>query len=566
MTTHSHSIAVLLFTALAIAACPARTPAPRTAPVAAQHSRYQSQVDAVAGKLVGDGWIPGLSVGLIHGGRVEVYNHGRVEAGKGAAPTRSTLYEIGSITKAFTSILLAEMVRRGQVKLQDPISTLCPRGVKVPSRNGKQITLAHLATHSSGLPRMPDNFSPADPTRPYADYTTKLMYAFLSKHQLRRDPGARYEYSNFGAGLLGQLLARRAGKSYEALLRELVLGPLGMNDTAIQLPPRLQRRFARGHRGDTPVPPWDIPALAGAGGLRSSVDDMLAFMRANLGQQPSPLLEAMRVTHQRRGPASKGMSMGLGWHITAGGVVWHNGGTGGFHSFAAFDPRQKTAVVVLGNSNSPIVDVLGRRLMGMLGGKKLALELPRQVQLAPAVLDRYVGSYELAPGVYFTVTRKGAGLLVKLTGQPAIPVYAESETRFNYRVVKAAISFAEIADGKAGALVLHQGGKDQTARRVASIPKRKLPAVVKLGAAVLDVHVGRYQLAPGVLVSISRRGEQLLAQVTGQPALPIFPESKTRFFYKVVPAVIVFHQDAAGKTVKLVLHQSGREMPASRVE
>ena len=160
------------------------------------------------------------------------------------------MFEIGSITKVFTAAILADMVARGQVRLDDPVAQLLPATVKVPSRNGRRITLLDLATQSSGLPRLPTNFAPKDSANPYADYGDQQLYDFLSGYELPRDPGATYEYSNLGMGLLGHALARKAGMSYEQLVSRRVLAPLGMKETAITLSPALRPRLVPGH-GDT---------------------------------------------------------------------------------------------------------------------------------------------------------------------------------------------------------------------------------------------------------------------------------------------------------------------------
>lgn len=564
---HTTRCLALATAALVLSSCTSQMAAQKRKPTTAvDRGKYSTQINDLARKLVADEWTVGLVVGLLHGGQTEVYTYGQVEAGKKPAPTRDTLFEIGSVTKTFTAILLAEMARRGQVKLDEPVQALLPQGVKVPARGGKQITLAHLSTHHSGLPRLPGNFKPVDPKNPYADYTVDKMFAFLSSHELRRDPGEKYQYSNLGVGLLGQALAARGKKSYEELLREVVLAPLGMKDTSIRLSPAQQKRFARGHADGTVVPAWDIPALTGAGGLRSSVDDMLTFLRANLGLNETSLARAMAATHQKRAEVRKGMSIALGWHIGVDGVTWHNGGTGGFHCFVAFHKGSGTGVVVLGNSSTGVVDALGGALVQMLRGKPYEVKLPPSIKVGTDVLDRYVGLYEMAPGIYFTISRKGAKLRAQLTGQPAFRIYPQTPTRFIYRVVKAAISFKEVKDGKASSLVLHQGGKEQPAKRVAKKTTRKLPVQVKVATEVLDRYVGSYLLAPEVTVTVTRKGDGLLAQVTGQPALPIFPRSPTRFFYRVVPAEIGFMVDSGGKTQSLVLFQGGREMPAKKVK
>ena len=185
-----------------------------------------------------------------------------------------TLYEIGSITKVFTSLLRADMVERGEVALDDPVAKYLPVGVRMPERNGKQITLLDLSTHRSGLPRMPSNFNPKDPTRPYVDYPVERLYEFLTSHELRRDVDAEWEYSNLGAGLLSLALARRAGTDFETALRDRVFRPLGMNSTVIALTPALESRMTTPHSSVfrlSPTPLWDFtPAFVGAGSLRSS--------------------------------------------------------------------------------------------------------------------------------------------------------------------------------------------------------------------------------------------------------------------------------------------------------
>ena len=264
------------------------------------------------------------------------------------------LVEIGSITKAFTGALLAEMASRGDLALDDPVEALLPGGVTVPSDGERRITLEDLATHTSGLPRIPSNMRPASFLNPYVDYSVEQLYEFLGSHELRRGVGEAYEYSNLGFGLLGHALALRAGASYEDLLRERILGPLGMDDTGITLSDDGRARLAPGHnaRGDT-VPNWDLPTLAGAGALRSTAADMLRFLAAHLRGDDGIGARIVTATQARRAAGSANMDIGLGWHILRRPdrtLVWHNGGTGGYRTFAGFDAGRGIAVVVLTNS------------------------------------------------------------------------------------------------------------------------------------------------------------------------------------------------------------------------
>jgi CubicO group peptidase (beta-lactamase class C family) len=267
----------------------------------------------------------------------------------------NTLFEIGSITKTFTGSLLADMVARGEVKLDDPISRYLPRSVRVPSRNGKQITLLDLATQRSGLPRLPTNMHPSDSGNPYSDYTVNQLYEFLSGYVLTRDIGEKYEYSNVGVGLLGHVLSLRAGKPYEQLLRERILEPLGMHDTMIELTAAAKPRMAQGFDANgTPVKLWDMPALPGMGAFRSTANDMLKFLAANLDSASEPLGKTLAAARRARRDADRpGNSLGLAWHIvTVFGttLTWHNGGTGGFRTFIGMDEARHRGVIVLANS------------------------------------------------------------------------------------------------------------------------------------------------------------------------------------------------------------------------
>ncbi len=413
----------------------------------------------------------GIVVGVVGPEGRRVVGHGRLSADDPATPDGDAVYEIGSITKAFTAVLLADLVEEGAVELETPVQRLLGENVTVPTRNGAEITLEHLSSHSSGLPRLPDNMTPANAANPYADYTVAQLYEFLSSHELQRDIGAEVEYSNLGTGLLGHALAQRQETDYETLVFRRLLDPLGMSDTSVTLSPSQQERLAIGHSVQLrPVANWDLPTLAGAGALRSTVNDMLAFVEANLGLRESPLHVAMATTHApRRDFPGPNMQIGLGWVIRGGHgreLHWHNGGTGGYRSFLGFDLESKTGVVVLSNSTDS-VDDLGFHLLDSRYPLAIPPAMRTAVEVDPAVFDDYVGRYQLMENVVFTVTREGDGLFVHITGQPRFQVFPESEARYFYRVVDAQITFGRGEDGSVDHLVLHQGGRDQRAERLA---------------------------------------------------------------------------------------------------
>jgi len=414
----------------------------------------------------------GLVVGVVDAAGRRVVSHGVRAKGDARALDGDTVFEIGSITKVFTALLLSDMVARGEAALDEPVAALLPPEVRVPERGGKAITLIDLATHTSALPGLPTNFAPKDALNPYADYTVDQLHTFLGEYALIRDIGSRYEYSNLGAGLLGHALSRRAGQSYEALVATRITRPLGLKDTVITLSPAQRTRMAQGHDASgQPTPNWDLPTLAGAGALRSTANDMLTFLAAEMGLTATPLRSAMDAQLVPRRPAGGPMAIALGWHvIKAGGreVVWHNGGTGGYRSFIGFDPKTRVGVVVLANlANEVGGDDIGSHL---LAGRPLAkLGPPPPVRVAVTLpseqLAGLVGRYTFGPMGAMTITQEGGHLFAQLTGQPVAEVFAESPTRFFWRIVDAQLTFVIGPDGRASDLILHQAGRDQRAKR-----------------------------------------------------------------------------------------------------
>ena len=385
----------------------------------------------------------------------------------------NTVFEIGSITKVFTSTLLSDMVERGEVRLDDPVSKFLPKHVRVPASKGRQITLADLATQSSGLPRLPTNLRPASIANPYAGYSAENLYEFLSSYTLTRDIGSQYEYSNLGVGLLGHALSLRAGKSYEALLKERVLLPLGMTETGIRLTPAMESRMAQGFNaaGDS-MSRWDFLVIEGAGALRSTTSDMLKFLAASLDSTSSPLGAVMARTRRSWRPADRpGNSIGLGWHVVdlfGTTLRWHNGGTGGYRAFIGIDAARKRGVVLLSNSTVSPDDIAFHLLE-----PKVPLDLPAapppprtEIALTAAQLEPLVGVYELAPAFRLTITREDNALFGQATGQGKVRLHAEAPLKFFLKGINAQVTFVAGSDGRVRELILHQGGANIPGRRV----------------------------------------------------------------------------------------------------
>jgi serine-type D-Ala-D-Ala carboxypeptidase/endopeptidase len=410
----------------------------------------------------------GLVAGRIDGGRRIVATYGRSGAANNRPLDVDTVFEIGSITKVFTALLLAEMVGRGEVALDDPAAKFLPERVRMPEYQGVPITLLDLATYTSGLPRMPDNFAPKDPANPYADYTTDRLYDFLSNHKLGFTPGKHYEYANLGFGLLGHVLSLRAGKSYEELVTSRICAPLGMDDTRIMLPTAMRERLAQGHNTAlAPVANWDLDALAGAGALRSTLDDLFKFVEAYQHRRDTPLAAAMKMTLSLRRPRESQRDVAMGWFTSVrfdDEVVWKDGGTGGYATFIGYSTRTGKASILLSNANDYGANT--SLALNMINPAYPPPKIRREVPVDPALLAAYVGRYQIVPTFVLTVRADGSHLFVQATGQAEYEVFAESETDFFYRVVDAQLSFARPEDGAAPMLTLHQNGKDMRGQRV----------------------------------------------------------------------------------------------------
>ena len=415
----------------------------------------------------------GIVAGIVDANGRRIVSYGSLAKNDNRQLDGDTVFEIGSMTKVFTSLVLMDMVRHGEVALTDPISKYLPKTVKVPERNGRKITLADLSTQSSGLPRLPTNMAPKDENNPYADYTVQQMYDFLSGYKLTRDIGSQYEYSNLGVGLLGHVLSLRAGMNYEALVRTRVCDPLGLKDTRITLTPEMKARLAVGHSsGLDPVQNWDLPTLAGAGALRSTANDMLTFLAANLGFVKTPLAPDMADEVSVRRSAGSHMEIAYAWHIQTedgSSIIWHNGGTGGYRTYMGYDPKARVGVVVLANISTPAgEDDIGRHLLNA-SYPLMKIEAPvehKPITLDPTTLDRYVGQYRLGPNAIMTMSRDGDHFYTQLTGQPKFEVFAESARKFFLKVVDAQLTFDVDAQGAATQLTLHQNGRDISAKRM----------------------------------------------------------------------------------------------------
>lgn len=526
---------------------------------------------------------PSIVVGVIDKQGARYFSYGNVKT-NGTKANEHSIYEIGSISKVFTAILLAQQVKDGKMKLSDPVQKYLPSEVRVPKYGEKEITLGNLADHTSALPRMPSNFTPANPANPFADYTVAQLYSFVNNYELTRDIGSAYEYSNLAQGLLGHVLSLQAGTTYETLMINTIASPLNMKETKIVLSDEMKKNLALGYSNGSPVENWDLPTLAGAGAIRSSTFDMLKFLAANLGLTKSSLQEAIALTHHPRHDKAGNMRVGLSWHIAPGkngDVIWHNGGTGGYRSFIGFVKETSTGVVILTNSTAGVDDI-GFHLLNpdapLADIKASVLPIMKKeidtkgIEAGIALyreLTKNKGDYDVNENSLSTL---GYSYLDK-----SLPI-ALALFRLN---VEQFPKSSVVYDNYANALVKnnqndlaidnYKKSLELNPANVASINALETLGVkyqisnTEVPEAILETYVGTYELMPGFNIDITRVGKQLFAQATNQPKFELFAKSNTEFYLKVVTASITFNNNGQ-QTESLTLHQNGRDLQGKKVK
>ena len=300
----------------------------------------------------------GVSIGIVRENEVKQFFFGEKEKGTNLRPDGNTLYEIGSITKTMTTAVLAQLVLDGELSLDDPVGNYLSEVESFPNHQGEKITFRQLADHTSALPYIPDNFDQNgfDEFNPFKNYTSPLLYEFLENYSLPAEPGTVQEYSNLGMGLLGHAAGKIRSGSFDQLLQNLVFSAIGMDDSHILLPDDNSNVAVPFNKRLKPVPMWDMSECTlGAGGVKSSLKDMMKYLQANMGHIQTPVSDALELTHQTSQELNYPFIMGLGWvkivsQVDGTELIWHNGGTGGSVAFIGFVKELDMGVVILFNT------------------------------------------------------------------------------------------------------------------------------------------------------------------------------------------------------------------------
>lgn len=482
-------------------------------------------------------------------------------------------FEIGSVSKTMTAALLADLIVQGKASLDDPLADYLPEGNEVPAFEGQPILLRHVVTHTAGFPALPPGVAITDMDNPYAAMTPADLLAALANVQLTRVPGSQFEYSNYASMLLSYAVARRAGSDFETLLDARLFSPLGMHGAYVKQPPA-GIRAAVGHTPNTQATPaWTFDTdFAGVGGVRATLDDMVRYVQAHLGQRESPSDPALQLSQQPIAAgdpeADDAPAMAMNWMLVPldGRTVHaHEGGTGGFSSFVAFDRQRNRGVVVL--SDTALTSVGGLGSLGLhLLDDSLPLGKPRRAATAPdALLDSLVGDYRIDGAIKMSLSRQGDALVIQTADQPPFALAFDDAGDFYPLQFDALLEPQERADGSMG-FVWHQGGGALSARRVeveADTATSTAPRPA-LSADALKAYAGEYPLTQSLVLTVREQGGKLLAQATGQGAFELTPVAADVFEAADYGVEIRFERGADDEVAALRLLQAGQTLRGER--
>ena len=422
---------------------------------------------------------PGAMVGIYKDGQTHFYPVGTLSFDLDEAPTEDTLYEIGSISKVVTGVLFADAIRRGEVTRETLVNDLLPEGYQTQSKDGEDIRLWHLTSHTSGWSTAPANLAPTDGEKPFAGFTETMLFEAAAMMPPKSKPGTAFEYSNMGVGLLGTLIAKNAGGEYESLVKQRVLKPLGLENFSIELseaqledfaPAIVSGRTTKAWGKTGPMDPAGMWVTTAPGLLSFAIAGLEASKEADKAIHRSIALSQASLFDLGNGDGLGGQVC-HGWFIARDGqTFWHNGMTGGYSSYMAVNQQHNTAVVMLANGAGFETTAIGEQIIQAVLGldpEPLALEAPER--LDAEYLARIEGNYHSQLGFDMTVSSTRGRLFVQLTGQQPLEVLrvteGETKDRFRIKVVDAQIGFELPEEGNATSLTLFQNGMEMKCER-----------------------------------------------------------------------------------------------------
>ena len=370
--------------------------------------------------------------------------------------TPTSKYRLGSLTKQFTAACILLLEERGKLKIDDPVKKYMP---DAPAAWDK-VTIFHLLTHTSGIPSF-TGFPDYAASEPFPSTPEKLVARFRDK-PLEFQPGEKWNYSNSGYVLLGYLIEKISGQTYSQFVQENIFTPLGMKDSGYDSNSAIIPHRAAGY---TPIPNGiknagyiDMTIPLSAGGLYSTTEDLLRWEQGLMGGKLLSPASLQKMTT----PFKQDYAFGIGVHTEKGHkIIDHNGGIEGFNTILQYYPESKLTIIVLANLNGQAPEAIAAKLADLQHGQSVVLSSEKkEISVAPAVLSKYVGTYELMPGFNIVMTLENGQLMTQATNQPKFPLFAQSDTKFFLKVVEAELEFFKDDKGEVTYFMLHQNGRD----------------------------------------------------------------------------------------------------------
>lgn len=501
-------------------------------------------------------------------GNVTYQNYGTFSFTDNRSADENSIFEIGSITKSFTGILMQILMNEHGISGDTPVTSYLQDPNALPTFNETQITFNHLLSHTSSLPRLAGNMSPATMDDPYKEYTNEQLYRFLSAVEITREPGSEFEYSNMAYMLLGNLAEKIGGAPYDELVQTYITGPLGMESTS-----RLVTdtdRFVAPTASGSVVPNWNMDHMRGFGELKSSTLDLIRFVKAGTEHIQYPHQFAFEKSREPVITIQDNFHMALGWFVATNHndtIVFHGGGTGGYRTFAGYSAVTGISAVVFANSNDDVQDI-GRYLINNAFSMR---KIDPVARLSEDQFKRLEGKYTNPGMPSFFIQFDGNTLSGRLEGQPALPLVAVSETVFKNSTVQAELHF-EIENNQGSKLTLVQGGNRIAFERDPDyIPETQTEAPkelteINLPIETLEQYIGKYNSPVGLQYEFTVLDNSLMAKLTGQAQFQVHAHDIDKFFYRIVEAQLEFNRDDSGKVVAVTLHQSGQKLRFEKVD
>jgi CubicO group peptidase (beta-lactamase class C family) len=508
---------------------------------------------------------PGAAVIVVRDGKVvfrKGYGKANLELGVPVEP--DMVFRLGSITKQFTAVATLMLAEQGKLSLDDDITKFLP---DYPTK-GQRITIEHLLTHTSGIKSYTS--LPEWLALWRKDLTVKEIIDLFKNQPMDFAPGERWSYSNSGYILLGAIIEKVSGQTYQEFVEKNIFAPLGMKhsyyDVTVRLIPRRVVGYSKANEGYQNAAYLSMTQPFSAGALMSSVDDLALWDAALYTEKLVKQQSLKRAWTPRLLNNGKSTHYGYGWSMSTyegHPIIEHSGGVNGFATDALRMPADRIFVAILTNKDSMSPGAVAFEVAALAIGKPY--QEPAAIKLTASQLDQYVGVYQLDEKEEVIIRRDGEKLFANLPGGGRAEIIPSSETQFFIRDSLTRLSFSKNTAGVTALVVHDRYGTDQVATKT----DKPLPAPrkeVAVDAAIYEAYVGEYEIAPNFTITISKDGSKLMAQATGQPKLELFPESQTKFFVKEASVQIEFVVDGSGKATSLVVYQAGQSLPAKKVK